>query len=253
MSAIAKQEDTSQKKTMKVRRDTTTLEWGPTCSRGQTALRNEINWGLRTQSQRLSAIFKHAKHEDRILDLGAGRGAYVSALTKSGFSVVGFDLNLYPEWIVADQESFVVGTGKELPFANKTFGTTIAFEVLEHIPDPIHAFREIIRCTKNQLIFSVPNCDINNNLRKYDLAMAHWTDPTHCNFFTKRTILALLYDLDLKVVEMIDCYKISPNAYFWGTIRLPRRISSVLRRLCDRLNLTETYWSSILVVASISH
>jgi SAM-dependent methyltransferase len=168
-----------------------------------------------------------------------------------GFWAVGCDLNYYDEWKTAGNNNFVVGTAVKLPFCDKSFNSTIAFEVLEHIQDPDQALTEIARCTKEHLILSVPNCDINNNLRKYDLAMAHWTDPTHCNFFTKDSLVGFLSDRNFKVIEITDCYRISPNDYYWDTLKIPHRLTRILKAIVDRLKLSEVYWSSILVVSNV--
>jgi hypothetical protein len=83
--------------------------------------------------------------------------------------------------------------------------------------------------------------------------MAHWIDRTHSNFFTKDSLCALLTSTGFRVTEVSDCYKVSPNSYFWNTLRIrPRSFTHVMKYLCERLNLCETYWSSILVVAEIS-
>jgi ubiquinone/menaquinone biosynthesis C-methylase UbiE len=212
---------------------------------------NESSWGINTQPQRMEAIKTYATHGDQILDLGSGRGAYIKPLSKMGYKVIGLDINYYPEWRTTGNENFVVGTGTRLPFSDKSFDTTISFEVLEHIPDLDRAIKEIARCTKERFIFSVPNCDVNNKLRKYDLAMAHWTDPTHCNFFTKDSLAAFLLDNHFKIVKMMDCYKVSPNEYYWNTVKLPRRFANLIKTLIDKFKLAESYWSSILVVAEI--
>ncbi len=208
-------------------------------------------WGIDTQPQRLGITVKYAYKSDHILDLGSGRGAYMHSLSQLGFSVVGFDVNFYREWITAGNKNFVVGTGTKLPFCDKAFDITIAFEVLEHIPDPVQALSEIARCTKKQFIFSVPNCDINNKLRRYDLAMAHWTDPTHCNYFTKDSLAAFLSSNGFEVVEMIDCYRISPNDYYWDSLKLPHKLTRIPKFIIEKLKLAEVYWSSILVVANV--
>lgn len=208
-------------------------------------------WGIDTQPQRLGVTVNYAKIGDHILDLGSGRGAYTHALSQMGLFVIGFDVNLYPEWITSSKDNFVVGTGTKLPFRDKAFDITIAFEVLEHIPDLVQALREIARCTKKYLIFSVPNCDLNNNLRKYDLALAHWTDTTHCNFFTKETLASFLSDHDFEVVDMMNCYRISPNDYYWDNIKLPHLLTKIPKFIINKFKLAEFYWSSILVVAIV--
>ncbi|NJN67996.1 MAG: class I SAM-dependent methyltransferase [Chloroflexaceae bacterium] len=208
-------------------------------------------WGTTIQPQRWSAIQRYTPPGVPILDLGAGRGAYVEALGSLGFSVVGVDVYRYPEWHDRPQGIFVNAAASDLPFDDKRFHTTISFEVLEHCPEPHLVLREIARCTTDRLIFSVPNCNLDNALRKYNLALFHWTDPTHCNFFTKDTLQSFLVQENFTVLEMTDAVQIIPNNYFWDTLRIPRRAANVMKKVCKRLNLVETYWSSILVVAEI--
>jgi ubiquinone/menaquinone biosynthesis C-methylase UbiE len=212
---------------------------------------NEVSWGVNTQPQRMEAVIRHATHGKLILDLGAGRGAYIKTLNNMGYKAVGLDIVSYSDWRTTTNKSFVVGTGTKLPFSDNAFDMTISFEVLEHIEDPVQVLKEITRCTKERFIFSVPNCDINNKLRKYDLAMAHWTDPTHCNFFTKDSLAAFLSDNGFKIIDISDCYPISPNNYYWDTLKIPRKISRVLKSIIENLKIAETYWSSILVVSEV--
>jgi hypothetical protein len=81
--------------------------------------------------------------------------------------------------------------------------------------------------------------------------MAHYTDPTHCNFFTKDSLEVLLIDNGFKVIELLDCYRISPNDYYWDSLKLPRKLTRLPKLIIEKLNLAETYWSSILVVAKV--
>jgi ubiquinone/menaquinone biosynthesis C-methylase UbiE len=208
-------------------------------------------WGSHTQPERLQTIIKYSNREDKILDLGSGRGSYTKFLTKLGNIAVGYDINYYSEWLETGKENFIIGTGSMLPFSDKSFDITIAFEVLEHIPKPDHVLKEIARCTKKYLIFSVPNCDLNNNLRKYNLAMAHWTDPNHCNFFTKSTLKVFLSENGFEMIEMTDGCHISPSDYYWDSLKIPRFVTQLPKIIINKLNLAESYWSSILVVTKV--
>jgi ubiquinone/menaquinone biosynthesis C-methylase UbiE len=89
----------------------------------------------------MEAIDKYTTSGNLILDLGLGRGAYTKTLSKRGGKVVGLDVNFYPGWRKTGNGNFVVGTGVRLPFCDKSFDMTIAFEVLEHIPDISQALK----------------------------------------------------------------------------------------------------------------
>lgn len=207
-------------------------------------------WGTGVVPERLSAVLSYVTHDGMILDLGSGRGAYTRHLRNLGFRTVGVDFHQYSEW-KANQAPFVVGSATALPFPAKAFDTVVAFEVLEHVPLVRQALREMARCTRNQIIISVPNCDLDNNLRRFDLALAHWTDETHHNFFTKESIQQLLIEEGYRILEVRDCYRVSPNSYFWSTVKLPRLIARGLKQVFEVLNLVETYWSSTLVIAQV--
>jgi|SRR3989344_6678395 len=46
---------------------------------------------------------------------------------------------------------------QKLTFKDNSFDMVTCFEVLEHIPDPVKAMKELYRVTKNRLLISVPN------------------------------------------------------------------------------------------------
>jgi ubiquinone/menaquinone biosynthesis C-methylase UbiE len=211
---------------------------------------HQRSWGIDTQAERLESVLKYSSIAEKILDLGTGRGAYVRTLCEFGFKAIGVDQVDYAEW-EGFREYFVQADAHNLPFADKQFDTTICFEVLEHCPCPENVLSEIIRCTKSKIILSVPDCSLDNKLRKHDLALAHWTDPTHCNQFTKDSLLELLLRYNLNILEIGGCYKVFPSNYFWDSIRLPRLVRKLGQKISSKFNLFEEYYSSILVVAEI--
>lgn len=218
-----------------------------------TSAEHEMAWGIDTQIHRLQATLANCSVNSRVLDVGTGRGAYVRTLMKRGIDAIGVDQSSYEEWGELRGQRFFVAEAHHLPFNDKEFDCTICFEVLEHCKDPKAVLYEIARCTKHRVILSVPDCSLDNTLRKHDLAMAHWTDPTHCNYFTKETLEELLTDSSYKIISKEGCYRINTGNYFWDSIRipLPRSIRQKAKKITNRLRIFEAYWSSILVVAEI--
>ena len=96
------------------------------------------------------SIIKKIK-PDSILEIGLGNRTLNSYLKNSGFKVQScdFDARLNPD---------IIGDIRELPISDNAYGTTVAFEVLEHIPwdDVDKALSELHRVTKNQLVISIP-------------------------------------------------------------------------------------------------
>ena len=223
-------------------------------TRGQLSPVAESGWGNSIEPERWAAILRHTRAGMRVLDVGTGRGAYIAKLLSAGYAATGVDLRRYPEWDVIGADHFIVTSGATLPFADKAFDVTILFEVLEHCADPAAMLKEIVRCTAHTLVLSVPNCDLNNSLRRHDLVMAHWSDPTHVNFFTKDSLVELLSSMGLlQGLDVRDCYRINPADYFWDTLRMrPAWLKDLLRNVSTRLQLSEQYWSSILVTVQLA-
>jgi SAM-dependent methyltransferase len=87
-----------------------------------------------------------------LLDVGCGRKPYKHSHFSNAESYVGVDLatpNTKPD---------VIGSALDLPFADSTFDTVVSTEVLEHVPDPLRALREMHRALKpaGHLILSTP-------------------------------------------------------------------------------------------------
>lgn len=208
-------------------------------------------WGRGVVPERWGAVERHLRPGERVLDLGAGHGAYVVRLREAGFDPVGFDLHEYDSWRRTGTGRYVAGRAEALPFATDAFDATIAFEVLEHVPEPQAMLREIARCTRRVAILSVPNCAPVPSLQEHSLAPAHWVDRTHCNFFTKESLRALLEAEGYRVLDIADAFRIDANRHYWSRVKLPRPLTRRLERLFDRFGLVEPYWSSILLAAEV--
>ena len=213
-------------------------------------MEHKMNWGKNIVHERFQKVLEYLKYGEKILDIGTGRGVYVNELNKLGFMSIGMDIVKYQEWTKTNNQ-FIVSSSNKLPFRNKCFDISIAFEVMEHVENYQEMLAEIRRCTKNYFILSVPNCELDNKLREYDLALAHWVDKTHVNFFTKDFLIKTLNDNHFDILFVEDCYKISVSNYYWDTLRAPRLIRNFLKFLIYFKDLSETYWSSILIVGRI--
>lgn len=91
----------------------------------------------------------------RILEAGAGTGAFTSALarvTGRPFAVAGLDVSgamlqrALASWrAVGLAASGSLGDIRRLPYADESFDLVLAAHVLEHLPDPEHAASELVR------------------------------------------------------------------------------------------------------------
>jgi SAM-dependent methyltransferase len=207
------------------------------------------NWGSGINAERMAAVSQVIKPAMKVLDVGCGRGAYVNRLSQQGVAAFGLDIATYDDWVGRMQGTYFSGSADRMPFSDGAFDYALAFEVLEHCPDALATLREIHRCVRRGIILSVPDCDLNNKLRHYDLAFAHWTDRTHVNQFTRQSIQEALEEAGFHVVNVEGCYRIRPWKYFCDTCGLPFPLKQLLTGVVKYGRLGEEYWSSILVIA----
>ena len=111
-----------------------------------------------THEKFLTFFRKHVPTNMKVLDLGAGHGAFTKTLYEMGFEVYACDL--FPEIFQFDPvECTKVDITSNFPYEDNHFDIIIAIEVSEHITDHQNFFRETNRILKSggKLYMSTPN------------------------------------------------------------------------------------------------
>ncbi len=116
-------------------------------------------------SNRFNAMLarRYGRGGARLLEIGVGMGHLVGQLENT-FETYGMDIN---HWAVKQSKSVVQKTqletasAQELPFSDNSFNVVIIKHIVEHLPDPQKAIREIGRVTEpgGVLILATPNLD----------------------------------------------------------------------------------------------
>jgi len=116
--------------------------------------------------KRVQAIIRFAniKPADVILDIGCGQGFLISTI-KQYKKITGLDISrVYLEQAQKRLKNkknieLIFGDAHQLPFKDKSYNKIISSEVLEHLPDPQKALKEISRVLTDDgtLVISVPD------------------------------------------------------------------------------------------------
>ncbi|MCR9199802.1 MAG: class I SAM-dependent methyltransferase [Planctomycetaceae bacterium] len=190
---------------------------------------------------RQQAIEQHAG--DSFLDVGCGNGQYVFRMADD-FETAGVDIQSYPSWTSAE-DRFRVGDAAALPYDSASFDTVVSFETLEHVPDPDAVLREFHRVCRRNIIFSVPNCELPPELAASRLTYFHYTDQSHVNFFTQKTLQATVEANGFRVKQIGLINPCPTRPLLTALFGLPGLVTRVLDRFVRRDVLQMT----ILVVA----
>jgi len=88
----------------------------------------------------------------KLLDVGCGRKPYKDTYFSGAASCVGVD------YLTERSQPDIVASALELPLDDQSFDTVVSTEVLEHVPDPLRALREMRRVLKpgGYVILSTP-------------------------------------------------------------------------------------------------
>jgi 2-polyprenyl-3-methyl-5-hydroxy-6-metoxy-1,4-benzoquinol methylase len=126
----------------------------------------------------------------RLLDVGCGVGAFLSAMSDLGWTAEGLDTD--PRVVESCRRNGVhaqVGTLEEANFPSESFDVVTASHVIEHIYDPVAFLAEVRRVLKvgGQVRLRTPNSD-SSSLRRFRENWLGLEVPRHLYLFSPRTL-----------------------------------------------------------------
>lgn len=166
------------------------------------------------------------------LDVGCGNGQYVTHFSDR-FRTAGVDIQEYPQWNEYPGK-FRLADAAKLPFENSAFEAIVSFETLEHVPDPQAVLREFHRVCTDKVIISVPNCELPPALEQSRLTYFHYTDRSHCNFFTREKLADALTDAGFTPLEVRLINPCPVKPLLDELFRLPNLLSRAMQKLANR-------------------
>lgn len=167
---------------------------------------------------------------DRILELGTNQGALLKWLKGKANTAFGIDIN-EAALRKAQEANLATADALKLPFADKSFDSSISVHLLEHLPDLSAVMHEIDRVTKDGGLslhfFPRPWTAI----RGLDGAMIDALKKTknpiealkmarklHLHILNPKKILKYCQDTNLELVSGSSFYVASEGGLAWGVL-----------------------------------
>ncbi|MEK7721575.1 MAG: class I SAM-dependent methyltransferase [Elusimicrobiota bacterium] len=175
------------------------------------------------------------KRQGKLLDVGAGVGALMSAAKKRGFEVSGVETSTWASAFAREEKGLEVFTGTlaDARLETEVFDVVVINHVLEHVRVPLELLAEARRVLKNDglLVIGVPN--IGSIMA--GLQGGKWASlrpEEHIWHFTRGTLARLLILAGFKVIcfEAKENYPVSG----WRPESLVKRLISWVSALANR-------------------
>lgn len=106
-------------------------------------------WYINLKVKKVLKIIKPWIIGKKILDVGVGLGGFYKALMDKGYEVTGVDVS---DLSVLKGINPIIYDGKNLPFDNDSFDTSLLIHVLHHCDDGIRVLEETKRVSKRVII-----------------------------------------------------------------------------------------------------
>jgi len=184
------------------------------------------------------------------LDIGCGSGKLVNYLNQNGISAVGIEpsISLYNHFL-AGNSSFFCGTVNEFIkiHPEKKFDVITAFDVLEHINDPVHFMKNlsVLMHSASYLFMSMP--DAGSLHRKLAGKRWHYFNKYHFSYFSKSTLKLAAGKAGLTLLSTSHLSRCFQTGYIWNYFKnfvLQRKsaYSSANKGLLVSLNLFDNLY-----------
>lgn len=154
---------------------------------------NQVDAGIVDRNLKLakmtrSVISGYFDPDEKFIDYGGGTGLFVRLMRDHGFNFYWFDAHC--------QNTFARGFEAD-PSSEMRYELLTAFEVMEHLPDPVPEIEHMLKLSRNVLFTTTPLPPKTPNLEEWwYYGLDH---GQHVSFFTQKALSVLARKLNLNV------------------------------------------------------
>lgn len=182
---------------------------------------------------------------NKVCDIGCGEGLVTDQIKRITPGVTGFDISeVRARSTAARNIDALCASATDIPLKDSQFDRVLCTEVMEHLPVPEEALREINRILKTggKVVFSVPSEQVISNtildIPDYELVHLTWSQiheqykvrDAHVQSFTETSFKELLIKNGFQVTGINYTYEHSlrPTMAIWYIFRLWRTFVPVI-------------------------
>jgi 2-polyprenyl-3-methyl-5-hydroxy-6-metoxy-1,4-benzoquinol methylase len=186
------------------------------------------------------------KGEGKILDIGCGLGYFLDAAKKQGWEEHGIDPSSYGIGICKSKghDRLWRGTLGAIPLESEHFDVVTAFDVYEHVSDPINFLDEVYRILKVSGIFIVAVPNVQSLAAK--LQGSSWSQfilPEHLNYFSSTTLITILNNNGFDVINYYSEPSITIDLRKWIRSNCDKWIGSAMaNKMADFITSFKRYF-----------
>lgn len=144
----------------------------------------------------------------RWLDIGCGTGLMLEEASKAGFIVEGIDISQGGIEKARERELRVYRSTPEAFFPDTPYDIVTAFDVIEHVLDPVSFLESVNRLLRTEGIFVLTTPDTNSLFcRLMGKRWYFYIPEQHLFYFNRHNLTTLLTRLRFRVLDTFRAYK----------------------------------------------
>jgi 2-polyprenyl-3-methyl-5-hydroxy-6-metoxy-1,4-benzoquinol methylase len=198
----------------------------------------KFDWNYKEDKWEYRAALSYVRTGDRVLDVGCGEGNFLTQARARGAETWGIDPNRTAAQIARSKDLAVFETLPELHEPVRSYDLITAFQVLEHVVDPIAFIEGCVGVLRpgGVLIVGVPN---NDSFLRFASDNYLNNPPHHMGLWNRDSLAALAQITGLDIVT----FEIEPLAEtdWYQAVMENRYLGRWQRRLYFRLGFAKTF------------